>query len=88
MATKHYAIYNPATKLYSAGFPTTYQQQIWVSLDEAHMWISIHAVKCHIAYCRKYPRPSQGTPYPVYVAPMEIVEIERVYTNKGLAEKI
>lgn len=87
MSTKHYAIYNPTTGLYSAGLPTTYQQQKWVPLDEAHMWTSIHAVKCHIAYCSKNPPPS-FQPTPTYVSPMEIVEVERVYTNKGLAEKI
>ena len=79
MSTKHYAIYNPTTGLYSVGF-----HQKWVPLDEARMWDSFHAVKCHIAYCRK--NPSSSTP--TYSAPMEIVEVERVYTNKGLAEKI
>jgi len=79
MSTKHYAIYNPTTGLYSAGPHTAYHLQ-WVSLDEAHLWYSIHSVKCHIAYCNKRAN--------AYSAPMEIVEVERVYTNKGLVKKI
>jgi len=70
------------TGLYSAEFPTTYQK--WVPLDEARMWNSFHAVKSHIAYCRK----NSSSSTPIYAAPMEIVEVEKQVTDKGLIKKI
>lgn len=84
MSTKHYAIYNPATGLYSAGY--VHSIQSWDTLDQACVWDRIGDVKAHITRCNKLAnhakRPSPYTPR------MEIVEVEKQLTNKGLAEKI
>jgi hypothetical protein len=84
MSTKHYAIYNPITGLYSAGIVYSIQQ--WNPLDEARVWDRLGDAKAHVTHCNKMAKNyNRALPY---VAPMEIVEVERVYTNKGLAEKI
>jgi hypothetical protein len=79
MATKHYAIFDPTTGLYSQGVNSYHQN--WTTLDAARVWDRLRDAKIHVTYCNKGVVMS-------YVAPMEIVEVERVYTNKGLAEKI
>jgi hypothetical protein len=83
MSTKHFAIYNPSTGLYSLG--DTHSNPSWNTLDAARLWNSIHAVKCHMAYCNRLTSYRKNQPLP-YIAPMEIVEV--IYTNVGLAEKI
>jgi hypothetical protein len=84
MSTKHYAIYNPATGFYSVGYTHSYQS--WDVLDVARIWDRVGDVKAHITHCNKLARHAKRSN--PYIAPMEIVEVERVYTNKGLAEKI
>lgn len=87
MATKHYAIFDPTTGLYSSGWNSP--RQNWDTLDNARVWDRLRDAKIHVTYCNKlanWYRTSTATM--PYVAPMEIVEVERVYTNKGFAEKI
>ena len=84
MSTKHYAILNPNTGLYSVGY--THQVQSWDTLDVARIWDRIGDVKAHITHCNKLAnRAKRPSPY---IPPMEIVEVEKQLTNKGLAEKI
>jgi hypothetical protein len=84
MSTKHYAIYNPATGFYSVGYVHSIQD--WTTVDEARVWDRLGDAKTHVTNCNKLAKTHNRT-LP-YSAPMEIVEVERVYTNKGLAEKI
>jgi hypothetical protein len=84
MSTKHYAIYNPATGFYSVGYVHSIQD--WTTVDEARVWDRLGDAKTHVTNCNKLAKNHNRT-LP-YSAPMEIVEVERVYTNKGLAEKI
>lgn len=84
MSTKHYAIYNPTTGFYSVGY--VHSIQSWNTLDEARVWDRLGDAKAHVTHCNKMAKNyNRALPYS---APMEIVEVERVYTNKGLAEKI
>jgi len=84
MSTKHYAIYNPATGFYSVGYVHSIQD--WTTVDEARVWDRLGDAKTHVTNCNKLAKTHNRT-LP-YSAPMEIVEVERVYTKKGLAEKI
>ena len=84
MAKKHYAIFDPTTGLYSVGHAHSFQS--WTKLDEAHVWNRLSDAKTHVTNCNKMAK-NRFTNEP-YSTPMEIVEVERVYTNKGLAEKI
>jgi hypothetical protein len=84
MSTKHYAIYNPATGFYSVGYVHSIQD--WTTADEARVWDRLGDAKTHVTNCNKLAKTHNRT-LP-YSAPMEIVEVERVYTKKGLAEKI
>ena len=84
MSTKHYAIYNPATGFYSVGY--VHSIQSWTTVDEARVWDRLGDAKTHVTNCNKLAKTHNRT-LP-YSAPMEIVEVERVYTNKGLVEKI
>lgn len=84
MSTKHYAIYDPATGLFSVGYVHSIQD--WTTVDEARVWDRLGDAKTHVTNCNKLAKTHNRT-LP-YSAPMEIVEVERVYTNKGLAEKI
>lgn len=84
MSTKHYAILDPNTGLYSVSY--NHYHQSWDVLDVARVWDRVGDVKTHVTNCNKLAKTHNRT-LP-YSAPMEIVEVERVYTNKGLAEKI
>ena len=84
MATKHYAIFDPTTGLYSVGH--VHSVQVWRTLDEAYTWNRLGDPKAHVTKCNKMAEVhNRALPYST---PMEIVEVERVYTNKGFAEKI
>ena len=84
MSTKHYAILNPNTGLYSVGI--THQNQSWDILDVARIWDRLSDVKAHVAHCNKLAsRAKRPNPY---IPPMQIVEVEKQVTDKGLVEKI
>ena len=86
MATKHYAIFDPTTGLYSVGHAHSIQS--WTTLDEAHVWNRLSYAKAHVTNCNKMAKNQLHKCPSPYSTPMEIVEVERVCTNKGLAEKI
>jgi hypothetical protein len=84
MSTKHYAILNPNTGLYSVGY--THSHQSWDILDVARIWDRVGDVKAHITHCNKLARHAKRSN--PYIPPMQIVEVEKQVTDKGLVEKI
>lgn len=79
-STKLYAITDPRTGLYS-----TYKKT-WEIIAFAQVWDNLGDVKNYIEYNNQLAIFRGDVKQ--YTSPMEIVEIERQYRNKGLVEKI
>jgi hypothetical protein len=85
MSTKHYAIYDPATGLYSKGY--SHYTQGWGTVDQTRLFNEVGHARSHINLCNKQAASYKIASMP-YTSGMEIVEVECQYTNKGLVEKV
>lgn len=85
MATNHFAIYDPATGLYSKGY--SLYTQGWGTIDEARLFSEIGHARSHINLCNKYAASYKTASMP-YTSGMEIVEVEIQYTQKGVVQKV
>ena len=82
--TKQYAIYSPATNLYSVGYAHSIQQ--WVDLDFARLWDDIGPVKAHITHANKLAKHHFRTP--PYDQTMLIVEVNITKIQNSIVSNV
>ena len=82
---KQYAIFDPATNLYSAGVVSAYQR--WcANIDDARLWNEVGHIKSHIKLVNKHAKYLKQPP--TYTNSVLVVEITVTRNQNGNTIKV